>query len=99
MNGGPLFQINQAISFVVPCDTQQEIDFYWDKLRAGGDPEAQQCGWLKDQFGVSWQVVPKFLAELFKHPDSEADARVMNALLQMRKLDLAALQRAAGKGK
>jgi len=94
LNGGPLFQFNEAVSFQVNCDTQAEIDEYWEKLCAGGDKNAQQCGWLKDKFGVSWQVVPTVLPELMKDPDSEKSGRVMNALLQMKKLDIAALKRA-----
>jgi predicted 3-demethylubiquinone-9 3-methyltransferase (glyoxalase superfamily) len=94
LNGGPLFKFNEAVSFQVNCDTQAEIDEYWEKLRAGGDENAQQCGWLKDKFGVSWQVVPTVLPELIKDPDSEKSGRVMTALLQMKKLDIAALKRA-----
>ena len=94
LNGGPLFRFNEAISLQVQCDTQAEIDHYWDKLTAGGDPQAQQCGWLKDQFGVSWQVTPRALPELLADERSEHAQRVMTALLQMQKLDLAALRRA-----
>jgi predicted 3-demethylubiquinone-9 3-methyltransferase (glyoxalase superfamily) len=94
LNGGPLCQFSEAISFQVNCDTQAEIDEYWEKLSAGGDKNAQQCGWLKDQFGVSWQVNPTVLPELMKDPDSEKSGRVMKALLQMKKLDIAALKRA-----
>ncbi len=94
LNGGPLFQFTEAISFQVNCDTQAEIDEFWEKLSAGGDENAQQCGWLKDKFGVSWQVNPTVLPELMKDPDSEKSGRVMKALLQMKKLDIAALKRA-----
>jgi predicted 3-demethylubiquinone-9 3-methyltransferase (glyoxalase superfamily) len=94
LNGGPLFRFNEAISLQVLCDTQAEIDHYWDRLTAGGDPKAQQCGWLKDQFGVSWQVVPRALPELLADDRSEHAQRVMSALMQMQKLDLAALRRA-----
>jgi predicted 3-demethylubiquinone-9 3-methyltransferase (glyoxalase superfamily) len=91
INGGPHLKISEAVSFVVNCETQQEVDYYWEKLSAGGDPSAQRCGWLKDQFGVSWQIVPAVLPELLKGPNA---GKVMQALLQMRKLDIATLQRA-----
>jgi predicted 3-demethylubiquinone-9 3-methyltransferase (glyoxalase superfamily) len=94
LNGGPLFQFNEAISLQVLCETQQEIDYYWDRLGAGGDADAQQCGWLKDRYGVSWQVVPKLMPQLLAQADSEGAERTMHALLQMKKLDIAALQRA-----
>lgn len=93
LNGGPMFQFTEAVSFQVHCDTQQEIDHFWDKLSAGGDPKARQCGWLKDRFGVSWQVVPAALPKLMADP--AAAGRVMSALLTMTKLDVAALQAAA----
>lgn len=70
LNGGPVFQFNEAISFQVRCDTQEEVDYYWDKLSEGGDEKAQQCGWLKDKYGVSWQIVPKILSELVGDSDS-----------------------------
>ncbi len=70
LNGGPVFQFNEAISFQVPCETQEEVDYYWERLGAGGDPKAQQCGWLKDKFGVSWQVFPRLLIELMNDPDA-----------------------------
>ncbi len=94
LNGGPLFKFNEAISFEVNCATQDEIDYYWDKLTAGGDPKAQQCGWLKDRYGVSWQVVPGFLTELFKDEQSAGTQRAMEAMLRMKKLDIAELRRA-----
>jgi len=94
LNGGPLFKFNEAISFQVNCDTQEEVDYYWEKLSAGGDPKAQQCGWLKDQFGVSWQVVPRAISQLLSDPDVAKSERVMAAIHQMQKLDIAALQRA-----
>ena len=93
LNGGPLFKFNEAISLQVYCGSQDEVDYYWERLTAGGDPAAQQCGWLKDRYGVSWQVVPLALLEMMKQPGERAD-RVMTALLQMKKLDLAALERA-----
>lgn len=95
LNGGPVFTFNEAISFQITCETQQEIDYYWDRLSKGGDERAQQCGWLKDKFGVSWQVVPAMLAELFSDPDREKTDRVMEALLPMRKLDIETLKRAS----
>ena len=94
LNGGPHFKFTEAISFEINCDNQKEIDYYWDKLGAGGDPSAQQCGWLKDRFGLSWQVVPRMMADLFKKPGPAAD-RAMTAMLRMKKLDIAALERAA----
>ena len=94
LNGGPVFQFNEAISLQINCATQAEIDHYWEKLGAGGDPAAQQCGWLKDRFGVSWQVVPTILQELIKDPDPRKADRTFNAMLGMKKLDIAALQRA-----
>ena len=94
LNGGPDFQFNEAISFQVGCDSQQEIDYYWDQLSAGGAPEAQQCGWLKDRYGASWQIVPRAIDELLGSGDPARSNRVMTALLQMKKIDLPALQRA-----
>jgi predicted 3-demethylubiquinone-9 3-methyltransferase (glyoxalase superfamily) len=94
MNGGPLFQFNEAISFWIDCDSQAEVDFYWDRLLEGGG-QPSRCGWLKDRFGVSWQVVPIQLIRLLKDPDPAKAARVMQAMLQMAKLDIAALEAAA----
>lgn len=94
LNGGPIFKFNEAISFQVYCDTQEEVDYYWDRLSAGGDERAKQCGWLKDKYGVSWQVVPVVLEEMMNDPDRRKSERVMTALLQMKKLDIAALKRA-----
>ena len=91
LNGGPVFHFTEAVSFVVNCDTQAEIDDFWDRLSAGGQPG--QCGWLKDRFGVSWQVVPRALNRLLQRDAAKAK-RVMAALLTMKKLDLAALERA-----
>jgi predicted 3-demethylubiquinone-9 3-methyltransferase (glyoxalase superfamily) len=93
LNGGPLFPFTEAVSFVVHCETQQEIDHYWDKLTAGGKPV--QCGWLKDKFGLSWQVVPDVLPRLLKDPDPKKSQRVMKAMMQMVKIDIARLQQAA----
>jgi len=95
LNGGPVFTFNEAISFQIYCETQQEIDYHWDRLTKGGDEKAQVCGWLKDKYGVSWQVVPTVLAELMSDPDREKADRVMEALLQMKKLDIETLKRAA----
>jgi predicted 3-demethylubiquinone-9 3-methyltransferase (glyoxalase superfamily) len=94
LNGGPDFKFNEAISLQVYCDTQQEIDYYWDKLSAGGDKNAQQCGWLKDKYGVSWQVVPSIIGELFGEKVTDKSERAMKAMLQMKKLDIAKLQAA-----
>jgi predicted 3-demethylubiquinone-9 3-methyltransferase (glyoxalase superfamily) len=87
LNGGPHFKFTEAVSFVVRCDSQQEVDEYWSKLSAGGSEV--QCGWLKDKFGLSWQIVPARLSELVKHP------KAMQAMMQMKKLDIAELERAA----
>jgi predicted 3-demethylubiquinone-9 3-methyltransferase (glyoxalase superfamily) len=94
LNGGPVFTFNEAVSFQVSCDTQEEVDHYWSKLAAGGDERAQQCGWLKDRYGVSWQIVPTVLPELLTDPDPGRASRTMQAMLQMKKLDIAALKRA-----
>ena len=94
LNGGPQFKFNEAISFQIYCATQKEIDYYWEKLTAGGDPKAQQCGWLKDRFGVSWQVVPTGMEKMLAEPESPGATRAMNALLAMKKVDIAELQRA-----
>jgi predicted 3-demethylubiquinone-9 3-methyltransferase (glyoxalase superfamily) len=94
LNGGPAFTFNEAISLEVHCKTQDEIDYYWEKLSAGGDPKAQVCGWLKDKYGVSWQVVPTLLTEMLTDEKSEKSQRAFEAMLQMKKLDIAALQRA-----
>jgi predicted 3-demethylubiquinone-9 3-methyltransferase (glyoxalase superfamily) len=92
LNGGPTFTFSEAISLQVSCETQQEIDYYWEKLSAGG--EIQQCGWLKDKYGLSWQVAPAVLPGMLKDHESAKAQRVMQALLQMKKLDIAALERA-----
>jgi predicted 3-demethylubiquinone-9 3-methyltransferase (glyoxalase superfamily) len=94
LNGGPMFKFNEAISFQVDCETQKEVDYYWDKLSEGGDARAQQCGWLKDKYGVSWQIVPRVLIELIGDPDPERSGRVMEAMLQMKKIDIDGLERA-----
>ena len=94
LNGGPLFKFSEAFSFVVSCENQQEIDYYWNKLTSGGGQESQ-CGWLKDKFGFSWQIVPTALGKLMTDKDPKKANRVMQALLQMKKLDLATLEQAA----
>jgi predicted 3-demethylubiquinone-9 3-methyltransferase (glyoxalase superfamily) len=94
LNGGPHFTFTKAISFVVKCETQAGVDRYWDKLTEGGDQRAQQCGWLKDKFGVSWQIVPVALFEMMSGAEKEKSGRAMQAMLQMKKLDLPALRRA-----
>ncbi len=95
LNGGPLFNFNEAVSFMVNCETQDEIDYYWNKLSEGGDPQAQQCGWLKDKFGLSWQITPVELAELMEDSDHERAERVMEVMLRMKKLDIAEIRKAA----
>ena len=94
LNGGPLFKFTEAISFVINCQTQEEVDHYWNKLTAGGGQESQ-CGWLKDKYGLSWQVTPTILGELLADKDQKKAQRVMQAMLQMKKIDTAALKRAA----
>ncbi len=94
LNGGPIFKFNEAVSLQVMCETQDEIDRHWTKLSAGGDAAAQQCGWLKDRFGLSWQVVPVVLADLIGDPDPAKAGRAMKAMLAMKKLDIAKLQQA-----
>jgi predicted 3-demethylubiquinone-9 3-methyltransferase (glyoxalase superfamily) len=93
LNGGPEFKFNEAISFVVNCDTQEEVDYFWEKLSADGGQESQ-CGWLKDKFGVSWQIVPTILIEMLQDKDSEKSERVMKAMLQMQKIDIKTLKEA-----
>ncbi len=92
LNGGPVFKFNEAISFVVHCKTQKEVDYYWEKLSEGGDERAQQCGWLKDKYGVSWQIVPDVLDEMLRDKDTGKSERVMKSLLQMKKLDIEELK-------
>jgi predicted 3-demethylubiquinone-9 3-methyltransferase (glyoxalase superfamily) len=92
LNGGPMFKFTEAVSMIVHCETQAEVDHYWEKLSAGGQPG--RCAWLKDKFGVSWQVVPTALIELKQDKDAAKSARVMQAMLQMTKIDVAGLRRA-----
>jgi len=94
LNGGPHFKFSEAISFVVNCKTQEEVDHYWEKLSAGGDEKAQQCGWLKDKYGLSWQIVPDVLGEMLQDKNPKKSESVMQALLQMKKLDIKTLKQA-----
>jgi predicted 3-demethylubiquinone-9 3-methyltransferase (glyoxalase superfamily) len=94
LNGGPEFKFNEAISFEVECQTQEEVDTYWTKLIEDGGEEGP-CGWLKDKYGLSWQIVPRILTELVNDPDREKSQRVMAAMLQMKKIEIAELERAA----
>lgn len=92
LNGGPHFQFSPAVSLVIDCDSQDEIDHFWEQLSA--DPAAEQCGWLKDRWGLSWQVVPTELPEMLQHPEAARRQRVLDALMKMKKLDIAQLQQA-----
>jgi predicted 3-demethylubiquinone-9 3-methyltransferase (glyoxalase superfamily) len=94
LNGGPAFKFNEAVSLVVNCDTQEEIDYYWNKLSEGGDKNAQQCGWLKDKYGLSWQVAPDFMQEALSKGVNSKTESLMKAMMQMKKLDLAKLKEA-----
>lgn len=98
LNGGPLFQFNEAISLQIACETQDEVNYYWEKLTEGGDEKAQQCGWLKDKFGLSWQVVPTIVAELLRDSTSENSQRAFAAMLRMKKPDIEAMKRAYAGG-
>ncbi len=93
LNGGPHVQFNHAISMLITCESQEEVDYYWDRLGAGG--KVMECGWVTDKFGVAWQVIPAVLMELLRDPDREKANRVMQAMLQMVKIDIATLQQAA----
>jgi predicted 3-demethylubiquinone-9 3-methyltransferase (glyoxalase superfamily) len=94
LNGKPIFKFTEAVSLQVFCETQEEIDYYWERLGEGGDEAARQCGWLKDRYGLSWQVVPRVLADYMTDPDSRRMERVFMAIMPMKKLDIAELQRA-----
>ena len=95
LNGGPIFKFTEAVSLQINCETQEEIDYYWDKLSEGGDPKAQQCGWLKDKYGLSWQVVvPAMMAEMLANPESENSRRAMDVVMKMKKPDIAEVKRA-----
>jgi predicted 3-demethylubiquinone-9 3-methyltransferase (glyoxalase superfamily) len=93
LNGGPVFTFNEAISLQVSCENQDKVDYYWEKLAEGGDEKAQQCGWLKDKYGVSWQIVPAILPTLLNDPDPGKSKRMMETLLKMKKLDIDELKR------
>lgn len=94
LNGGPLFKFNEAVSLQVNCDSQDELDYFWERLGDGGDPAAQQCGWLKDKFGLSWQITPTILQQLIYNADPDKFSRVMAALMPMKKLDITLLKKA-----
>ena len=94
LNGGPVFKFNEAVSFQVDCATQEEVDYYWVKLSEAGDEKAQQCGWLKDKYGLSWQIVPRVLVDMLNDPDEKKSQRVMAAMLKMKKIDIETLKRA-----
>jgi predicted 3-demethylubiquinone-9 3-methyltransferase (glyoxalase superfamily) len=94
LNGGPHFKFTEAVSFVVNCKTQKEVDHYWEKLSAGGDDKAQQCGWLKDKYGLSWQIVPVVLFEMLQNKNPKKSEGAMKAMLQMKKLDIQTLKQA-----
>jgi predicted 3-demethylubiquinone-9 3-methyltransferase (glyoxalase superfamily) len=94
LNGGPLFTFNESISFQILCDDQEEVDYYWAKLTEGGDASKQNCGWLADKYGLSWQVVPKMLNDLLLSEDKEKAGRATGVMLKMKKMDIAALQKA-----
>jgi predicted 3-demethylubiquinone-9 3-methyltransferase (glyoxalase superfamily) len=95
LNGGPMFKFTEAISLQVMCESQDEVDYYWEKLGQGGDPKSQQCGWLKDKFGLSWQVYPTVMAEIMSGPDFEKSQRVLAAVMEMKKLDIPTILKAA----
>lgn len=92
LDGGPIFKLNESISFYVECDGQEEVDYFWEKLSAV--PQSEQCGWLKDKFGLSWQIIPKQMGELLSSPDKEKASRATHVMMQMKKIDLAKLQKA-----
>ena len=94
LNGGPVFTFNEAVSLQINCSNQEEVDYYWEKLSKGGDPKAQQCGWLKDRYGLSWQVVPAVLQEMLKNHETPEAKRAMKAMLGMKKIDIRELERA-----
>jgi predicted 3-demethylubiquinone-9 3-methyltransferase (glyoxalase superfamily) len=94
LDGGPIFHASNAISFYVECANQDEVDYFWSRLSEGGDPASQQCGWLKDKFGFSWQIIPTEMTVLMSDPDPVKASRTMQAMLQMKKIDLGALKAA-----
>jgi predicted 3-demethylubiquinone-9 3-methyltransferase (glyoxalase superfamily) len=95
LNGGPVFNFTPAVSLVVNCHSQEEVDHYWNQLSQGGDPAAQQCGWLKDRYGLSWQIVPTQLVDYLSNPDPAKSQKAMQAMMKMKKIDLAGLREAA----
>ncbi len=97
LDGGPIFKFTEALSLYVECETQAQVDYLWSKLGEGGDENAQQCGWLKDKYGLSWQIVPSLLGKLLSDKDKKKSNRVMDALLKMRKIDIKALKQAYAK--
>lgn len=97
LNGGSAFKFNEAISFQVVCQTQEQVNDYWEKLSAGGDETAQQCGWLKDRYGVSWQIIPNLLLEMLSDADTTKSERTMTAMLQMKKIDISELLQASAR--
>jgi predicted 3-demethylubiquinone-9 3-methyltransferase (glyoxalase superfamily) len=98
LNGGPVFTFTEAISLQVFCETQEEVDYFWRRLGEGGDEKARQCGWLRDKYGLSWQIVPRVLLELVGDPDSKKSQKAMEAMLRMKKLDIASLKQAYNEG-
>jgi predicted 3-demethylubiquinone-9 3-methyltransferase (glyoxalase superfamily) len=94
LNGGPQYKFTEAISFIINCETQEELDHYWEKLSVGGDEKAQVCGWLKDKFGVSWQIIPANLSKMVSDPNPDKSERVMKAMLKMKKMDIQTLKEA-----
>lgn len=97
LNGGPVFKFNEAVSFIINCNDQEEVDYYWNKLSEGGDPKSQVCGWLKDKFGLSWQVVPAILSKLLHDKDARRAGNVMNAMMGMKKIIISELEDAYNK--
>lgn len=94
LNGGPVFKFNEAVSLMVSCETQDEVDYFWEQLGAGGDPSAQACGWLRDRYGLSWQVVPTLALKLFTDPNRTKAERAFQAMMKMKKMDIKTLQEA-----
>ena len=94
LNGGPVFKFNEAVSLIISCNSQEEVDHFWNKLSEGGDPNAQVCGWVKDKFGLSWQVTPKILQDMIGSKDTEKAGKVMSAMLKMKKIDIETLEKA-----
>ncbi len=94
INGGPIFKFNEAVSFLIHCENQEEIDYYWEKLNEGGDPKSQQCGWLKDRFGLSWQVAPAQMQDWTSSDNKKKSEAVMREMLKMKKIDIATLEKA-----